>query len=103
MVATHTTDHGFCSCGWEAWSRHGRLEIYELHKVHQDFERRKTTETKDRLREQAATLHEIQWNETRDAARCSWCEWTMQSTSTAKILVAWNHHLENVTKNASVR
>ncbi|OQW34804.1 MAG: hypothetical protein A4E19_17980 [Nitrospira sp. SG-bin1] len=99
-VATHTTDHGLCSCGLEIWSRHGRLEVYELHKVHWEFERKKAADAVQQRGEHAVTLHEIRWNDTRDCARCSWCDWMVQSTNTAKILVAWNQHLERVKDNA---
>lgn len=96
-VPLYTTETGRCLCGWSCWSKY-KDEILEAHQHHWDFVRRKEAEKKECLREQATSQHEIRWNETRDAAFCSWCDWRMQSSNTARVFVAWNHHLENVEK-----
>src|SRR5690349_1793741 len=100
-VATHTTDHGLCTCGLEIWSRDGRAEILELHEHHLDFIRRKHQATQQVTREREASKHEIRLNDTKDCARCSECEWCLQSSSLAVLLVGFSNHIERV-KDAAI-
>lgn len=94
-MPTHTTDHGFCSCGWEVWSRYGRDEIAGMHQAHREFVRQRQERQQQEFKKQRVSRHEIRWNDTRDYARCSWCNWSLGGVNMATILVAFDHHRED--------
>src|SRR5262249_23325743 len=100
-VATHSTDHGFCTCGWEIWSRDGRAEILELHTAHLEFVRKKEHQHRATIGEQRAACHTIAWNETLDFARCTFCEWQCEGSNMAKTIVAFESHRERI-RNATL-
>lgn len=92
-VTLHTTEEGRCTCGWICWSQY-REEILEAHQQHWDFVRRKQREAHQQAQQKEAALHEIRFNELKDAARCSYCEWNLQSSNLAVLLVGFNNHVE---------
>lgn len=95
-VASHTTDHGVCICGWLCWSPNGKREVRELHELHRDFERRKAAEQLQHLKTLEVNKHIAQWNTLGDVLACSHCDWVFQSSNTAKAIVAFNQHREDV-------
>lgn len=94
-----TTDAGRCGCGgWNCWAS-TRAEIEQAHRQHLTFRQAQNQEAVQQLRDRESNRHEIRWNATKDAARCSWCNWSLHGLSAAKILVAFGNHKESV-KNA---
>lgn len=93
---THTSDAAYCGCGgWEAWAT-TKNEIKQAHQQHLAFRQAQHQEAVQQLRDHEGSRHEIRWNAAQDAARCSWCNWSLHGFSTAKILVAFEHHKESV-------
>ena len=95
-VATHTTDSWCCTCGLEIWSRDGRMEALVLHAAHLEFVRQKQQAQAQAVKARAASVHEIRLNDTKDCARCSECDWCLQSSSLAVLLVGFSNHIERV-------
>ncbi|CUS37528.1 hypothetical protein COMA2_30317 [Candidatus Nitrospira nitrificans] len=88
-----TTDRARCICGWLCWSKN-REEMVAAFDAHKIFTTHDRLRRRAELIEREATLHEIMWNETRDAARCKkeGCKWAMVHISIAKILNAFESH-----------
>ncbi len=101
-VSTHTTDHGFCTCSWEMWSRHGRDEIYPMHRQHQEFERQKQQEAKENLGELEASKHSLELNVLGDAATCSACDWFLASSKgIAYLMVQHSYHRDHIKRGCT--
>lgn len=96
---SHTTDHGFCICGWSIWSREGAEEIRAAHLGHLQWMTWKQKRTQQAAVNRERSLHELHWNETQDTGRCSWCSWHLTNSSMAKIMVAFDCHLAEIKDN----
>lgn len=89
-----STDVGRCICDWKIWSPF-KEEIIEAHQHHLEFVRRKHQETVQATKEREASLHQIRWNEHKDLAWCSFCGWRLSGLSMAKIMIAFEHHVQD--------
>lgn len=100
---THTTDHGFCTCGLEIWSRYGREEIKVLHQRHLELERDRAAKVQADAVGREVRKHRLRFNALGDFGTCEapGCQWSLATSSTAKMVTAHSEHLMEVERTCT--